>query len=135
MLRGQLDAVVRHQINERIMLRRQSGMHRAHHRTVILRTGNRQHIRKLLTDLLRALAQTAGHDDLAVLGHGLADGIQRFLDRRVDEAAGVDYHHVGLVVGRHDVVAFHPQLGQNALGIDQGLGAAETDETDFRVGL
>ena len=131
----ELDAVVRHQVDERVVLGRQCGMHRAHHALIILRAGDGQHIRELLADLLRALAQAAGDDDLAVFGHGLADGVQRFLHRRVDEAAGVDHHHVGLVVGRHDVVALHAQLGQDALGIDQRLGAAEADETDFRIGL
>src|SRR5690606_7026297 len=68
-----------------------------------------------------------------VLGHRLADGVQRFGHGRVDEAAGVDHHHVGIVVGLDDVVALDLELGEDSFGVDQGLGAAEADETDAGV--
>ena len=44
-------------------------------------------------------AEAAGDDDLAVLGERLADRVERFGDRGVDEAAGVDDHQVGAGVG------------------------------------
>ena len=84
-----------------------------------------------LSDEVGTLAQAAGDDDLAVFGQRLADGVQRFGHRAVDEAASVDHHHVGIVIGLHQVVAFHLELGEDALGIHQGFGAAEADETDF----
>ncbi|MNT38757.1 hypothetical protein D3C72_1749650 [compost metagenome] len=114
---------------------RQRRVHGFHYALVILRPGHRQHVRVRLTDLLRALAQAAGDDDLAVLVHRLADRIQRFGHRRIDEATGVDHHHIGRIVGRDDVVAFRPQLGEDALGIDEGLRAAKADEADFGVQL
>ena len=129
----ELDANVRHQVQEWIVLGRQGLVHRFHHAAVILRAGHRQHIRVMLADHLRLLAQAAGDDDLAVLVHRLADGIERFGHRRVDEAACVDHHHIGVVVAGHQVVAFHPQLGKDALGIDQGLGTAEADEAHLGV--
>src|SRR3546814_7559625 len=73
-------------------------------------------------------------DLLAVLGHRLADRVQRLGHRRIDEAAGVHHHHVGVVVAGRQLVAFDPQLGEDALGIDQRLGAAEADETDLGWG-
>jgi hypothetical protein len=49
---------------------------------------------------------------------------------RVDEAAGVDDDEVGALVGRRDLVALGAQLGEDALGVDQRLRAAEADEAD-----
>src|SRR5699024_9693312 len=99
---------------------------------VILRSADREHVRVGLADQLGALAQAAGDDHLAVLVERLADGVQRLLHGRIDEAAGVDHHGIGGIVIPGHVVAFDAQLGQDALGIDQRLGAAEADETDFR---
>ena len=55
------------------------------------------------------------------------------LDRGVYESAGIDDDEVGAgVVGRSDV-ALGPQLGEDALGINQRLGTAERYEPDFRT--
>ena len=43
-------------------------------------------------------------------------------------STGVD---AGVLVAGYDVVAVHFQLGEDALGIHQGLGATEADEADF----
>jgi hypothetical protein len=49
-------------------------------------------------------AQASRHDHLAIFGQRLADGVERFLDRGIDEAAGVDDDEVRAgVVGRGDV--------------------------------
>jgi hypothetical protein len=55
-----------------------------------------------LADLLGDRAHAAGHDHRPFSRQGLADRIQRLLLGAVDEAAGVDHHHVGVLVGRHD---------------------------------
>ena len=52
----------------------------------------------LVGDLLRLRAHAAGDDDLAVLGQRLADGVERFRLRAVEEAAGVDDDEVGALV-------------------------------------
>ncbi len=88
----------------------------------------------MLADLLRLGAHAAGHDDLAVLGHGLADGLQGLGLGAVEEAAGVDDHHVRPVMLLGQLVALGAKLGDDALGIDQGLGAAQGYERDFRRG-
>jgi hypothetical protein len=77
--------------------------------------------------------EAAGDDHLAVLGERLADRVERFLLRGVDEAAGVDDDEVGAAVRLRGLVAFGAQLGEDALGIDERLRTAERDETDFRA--
>jgi len=110
----ELEAVVRKQVHERVVPGRQRGVHRRHHAGVVLRAADRQHVRVGRADLFRALAQAAGDDDLAVLGEGLADGVQALGHGRIDEAAGIDHDHVGGIVAGHDFVTLDPKLGQNA---------------------
>ena len=59
--------------------------------------------------------------DFAVLGERFADRIERFLDRGVDEAAGVDDDEVGAGVVLGGFVALGAQLREDALGVDQRL--------------
>ena len=110
------------------------------HGLAVMPAAHRLHLRSNLAiflsfrafDQVFSYSQTTRNHDLAVLGERLADRCQRFLDRGVDEAAGVDDHQVGAgVVGRGEV-ALGAQLREDALGIDQRLGAAERDEADFR---
>jgi hypothetical protein len=77
--------------------------------------------------------QAPGDDDLAVLRERFADGAQRFLDRGVDEAAGVDDDEVGAGVVGRGVVALGPQLGEDALRVYKCLGTAERNEPDPRA--
>jgi len=98
-----------------------------------MRTGDGQDRRVRLLDEVFLGTEAAGDDDLAVLGQRLADRIQRFLLRGVDEAAGIDDDEVGAAVRLRGLVAFGAQLGEDALGIDERLRTAERDETDFRV--
>jgi hypothetical protein len=68
--------------------------------------------------------QTSRHHDLAVLRKRLADCAERFLDRGVDEAAGIDDDEVrASVVGRGGI-ALGPQLGEDALRVYKCLGTA-----------
>jgi len=69
-------------------------------------------------------AEATGHHHLSVFRERLADGIERFADRRVDEAAGIDDDEVGAGVARRSGVALGAQLREDALRIDQGLGTA-----------
>ena len=121
-------------IGEGLSRPRQSGVHRGHHILVGLRAGDRQHRGMGPPDLCFLDAQTAGDDDPAVFLQGLSDGVQGLLDRGIDKTAGVDHDQVrGVEPGRHGV-ALGPQLGQNTLGIHQGLRAAQADETDCGFG-
>ena len=74
-------------------------------------------------NFFRVLAHAAGNNTLAVLAQGLADGVQGFLLGGIDKTTGIYYHHIGILIGGHDVIAVHLQLREDALGIDQGLGA------------
>src|SRR5690606_18619277 len=131
--RRELDALRRHQVDIRVVvrLRRRGLVHRAYHFFILLRAGHRQHAGMDLADDRFLDAHAAGDDHLAVLGDGFADGLQRFGLGAVDEAAGVDHHHVGVIVFGRDLVALGAQLGQDAFGIDQGFRAAQADEADF----
>ena len=127
--RRELDALRRHQVDEGIVRLRRVLVHRIHHLLRGMRAGDGQHLGMHLPHQVAAVvaglrAQAAGDDDLAVAGQRLADGVQAFLDRVVDEAAGVDDHQVGAVVGLAGAVALGLQLGKDQLGIGQRLGAA-----------
>jgi hypothetical protein len=87
--RREADALRRHEVDERIVLGRQVFVHRAHHFFIRVWAGHFEHLGMALEDALGARAQAAGHDDLAVVFQRLADGVERFVDGGVDEAAGV----------------------------------------------
>ena len=97
MSRRQPYALRRHQVEEGIVLWRQVLVNRIQHVLVRVRAGNFQHARVAFEDPLRLGAEAARHDHAAVLLERLADGIERLIDRRVDESAGVDDHDVGRV--------------------------------------
>ena len=93
--RRQFDALLRDQVDEGFVLRRQIFVHRGDHFFVALRAGDLEHLRMPIENFLRLRTQAAGDDHLAVLGQRFADGIQRFVHGGIDEAAGVDYHEIG----------------------------------------
>jgi hypothetical protein len=78
-------------------------------------------------------AEASGDDDAAVLGERLADGVERFLDGGVDEAAGIDDDEVGAGVVCCGDIALGAQLREDALGVDQRFGTTEGNEPYFRV--
>ncbi len=130
--RGELDATRRNQVLEWIMRFGQRRVHRVHHRVQRVRPGNCQYLGMRLADHIGPGAEATSHNHLAVFRQGLTNRFKRFLHRGIDEPAGVHHHHVGIVVAADDAVAFGPQLGQDALGIDSRLRAPERDESDSR---
>ena len=112
------------------MRRRRRLMHRRHDVLVGLRSGDGEHVRVLLADDLGLGAEAAGDDDAAVLGHGVADRLERLVAGRIQEPACVDDDQVGAVMLAGDLVAFGAQPCDDALGVDQRLRASEADETD-----
>src|SRR4029077_10372189 len=103
-------------------------MHRVEAPLVLLRPGDREHAGMYGRDLLRLGAHAAGDDDLAVLGHGGADGGERFRLRAVEKAAGIDDDEIGAGMVARQLITLRPQPGDDALGIDQCLRAAERNE-------
>ncbi len=65
---------------------------------------------------------------------GFADHFQGLSLGRVDEAAGVDHHDVGVLISGHNVIAFHAQLGKDALGVDQCFRATQGNEANLWIG-
>ena len=105
-------------------------VHRAHHLLERVWTGYCEHLRMgLLLDIALG-AETAGDDDAPVLGQRLADGSERFLNRGLDEPAGVDDHQIGTVLAGRDLVTLRAQARQNAFRVDQRLGTAETHKAN-----
>ena len=124
-----------HQIAPGLVGTRQMGLD--HRDDVIDGVGARdaEHLRAVVQHVVAAVgllaaAEAAADDDAAVFGERLGDGVKAFPDGLVDEAAGVDDHDVGVVVARADAVASGEELGDDPLRIDEGLGAAEGNETD-----
>ncbi|MNI18202.1 hypothetical protein D3C73_716030 [compost metagenome] len=134
--RGQLDALWRHQVDQRVVVLawRHDFVHGVDHLLVLLRTGHGQHARVYVANVAFFDAHAAGHDDLAVFLDGFADHFQGLGLGRIDEAAGVDHHDVGVLVGGHHVIAFHAQLGKDALGVDQCFGATQGYEANLWIG-
>src|SRR6185437_4039604 len=99
---------------------------------ILLRPRDREHAGIGGRNLLGFRAHAAGDDDLAVLGHGVADGGERFLLGAVEEPAGVDDDDVGAVMLAREFIALRAQARDDALGVHQRLGAAKRNKADFR---
>ncbi len=106
---------------------RRGRVDRAYDLLVLMRARHREHAGEARADGVGLLAHAARDDHAAVLRDRLADRLQAFFLGGVEEAAGVDQHHVGaLVIGRHRI-ALGAQAGQDALAVDQVLRTAERD--------
>ena len=132
--RRQLDAFRRHQIEERIVLRRHRAMHGIDHALILLRAGDRQHLRVGGRDALRLRAHAAGDDDLAVFLQRAADGRKRLRFGAVEKAAGVDDDEIGAGVLARELVALRAQPRDDALAVHQRLRAAERNEAHLGGG-
>ncbi len=91
------------------MHRRQRAVHGVQHALILLRARDREHAGIGCCDLLGLRAHAAGDDDLAVLGHCLADGAERFLLGAVEEPAGVDDHEIGTVMLARELIPLGAQ--------------------------
>jgi hypothetical protein len=133
--RRQAQALRRQQVDVRVVPARgwcrQVLLHGGDDVRIRVRTRHGQHLRVAVQNLIRLGAEAAGHNDPAVLGQRLADGVERFLLGGVDEAAGVHDHQIGAVVAAGQLIPTAAQLGHDALGIHQRLGAAQADEADL----
>ena len=83
-------------------------------------------------DFFGIFAKAAGDNHLAVFGNRLTNGVKRFLHRRFDKAASIDHHQICAIIVTGDLVAITAKLGDNALAIHQGFGAAKRHKTNLR---
>jgi hypothetical protein len=111
----QTHALRRDETGEGIVRGRQIGMYRRHHLLQRVRAGDGQHLGMTLAHQFRARAETAGDDHPSVLVERLGDGVQGLIDRRIDEAAGVDDDQIGLGVSRLELIALGTQSGEDTL--------------------
>ena len=100
-------------------------MHGVEHALILLRPGDREHIRILRGDFLRLRAHAAGDDHLAVGGERVADGGEQFRLRAFQKSAGIDDRDVGAGMLARELVTLRAQPRDDALGIDERLRAAE----------
>ena len=131
-VRRQAHALLGNQRGERVVRLRQVLMDDAHHLVRRVRAGHGEHRWVRIPDDVALGAEAAGDDDAAVLGQRLADRVERFLHRGVDETAGIDDDQIGIVIGRRHHVALGTQLGQDVFGVDGGLRATQRNEADGR---
>jgi hypothetical protein len=129
-IRRQADALRRHQISVRVVRFGQVLVHVAHHFFHRVRTGNGQHRRVRRLDDVALGAEAAGDDDLAVLVECLADGVERFLDGGINEAAGVDDDQIGIIVIWGNFVTLGAQAGKDQFGVGTGFRAAQADKAN-----
>ena len=115
----ELDALCRHQVEKRIVLRGQVLVNDPHDRFVVVRPGNREHVREGLTNPLGLGAETSGDNDPAILRKRFTDGIKRFFDRLVDARR---------------VVEMRVDLRLHARRFDRGVpkGARNATKDDYR---
>ncbi len=136
--RRELDAGRRHQVGVRIVRLRQVPVHVVEHLGRRMGSRDGEHLRVHLGDeilaTVAARTEAARDDHLAVFRQRFTDGVERFLHRRVDEAAGVDDDEVSPLIGRAGGVALGAQLRQDQFRIDQRLWAAQRHEAHRRRG-
>ena len=79
---------------------------------------------------LNPIATSDNHP--AVLFHRFANGSKAFSLGAIEKPASVNQHHIGVGIAGCYQITLSAKLGQNALGINQSLGATQRNETDFR---
>ena len=133
--RGQLDALGRNQIGERVVLLflGHELVNSPNHLFVGMGTGNRQNTGVGLADPVGFDSHAAGDDDFPVFTDGLTNRIQGFLLGSINKATGIHHHDIGVVIGGDHVIPIEPELGEDALRIHEGLGAAQADEADLAM--
>jgi hypothetical protein len=77
-----------------------------------------------IEDALRTRPKATGDDHFAVLLERFANRIEGFVDRGVDESAGVDDHEICGIVVAGDGITLSPQLSEDTFRIDERFGAA-----------
>ncbi len=122
------------QINEWPLSRRRRLVDRVDNLFILMRAGDREDVGETRPNDLRLVAHAAGDDDAAILRHRLADRLQAFLLRAVEEAAGVDEHYIGARIVGRQAIAVGAQFGQNPFAVDECLRTAERNHADFRLG-
>ncbi len=133
MARGELDVALRRlrdEIEIRALRGRGGGVDRAHHILILVRAGDRQHVRKAGADRFRLIAHAAGDDHPAIFGDGLPNRFEAFLLGAVEKAAGVDEDNVRAGIVAAHRITIRTQARQDALAVDQSLGAAKRNHAD-----
>ena len=116
---------------------RQMAFDEPHHLLDLIGPRDAEHLRHLFGNEVRTVrvllsAEASADDHAAVLVERFGDRLKTLRHGFVHEAAGVHDDEVGLFVRLPDAVAAGAQFGDDALGVDERLGAAEGNESDNR---
>ena len=126
---------VRNQVYKGIMGLWQIRVHRVHHLLRRVRPGDGQNLGMHLAHQVGAVGtgfrtQASGDDDASIFCQRLANGVQTFPDRVVDEAAGIDDHQIGARERLGSLVPLGAESREDQFGIGQRLRASETDKSN-----
>src|SRR6267142_4522856 len=132
MTRRKLDALGGHQVEERIMAGRGRAVNRLDHAFVLLGSRHGQDTGMGVRDGFGLGAHAARDNDLAVFRQCLADGSERFRLGAVEEPTRIDDRKISPFVYAGEFITLGAQARDDALAVDQRLGASEGYETHLR---
>ena len=133
MARGEVNGGGGQEVEEGVGGGRHGGVDGVEDGLVLLRAGDREDGRVGCADDALVGAEAACDDDPAVGAEGFTDRLEALGLGAVEEAASVDDHRLGAGVVGRDGVALGAEPRQDALAVDQRLGAAEADHPDPRL--
>src|SRR5574338_472035 len=110
-------------------------VHLLHHGLGGMGAGDRQHLGMGRQRHSLLGSQAPGDDSATVLVEGLANGIQGFLHRRIDEAAGIHDDQIGFIVASGNLVALPAQAGEDMFRVNGRFGAPERNKPHSRWGM
>ena len=132
--RREPDALLRDEIDERVVRRGRRRAHGLEDALVILRSRDRQYVGKSRQYVFGLGAHASGHHHLAVFAQGGADRLQRLGLGAIEKAASVDDDHIGAGVAAREFIALRAQPRDDPLAVDQSLGTTERHEGNARRG-
>ena len=129
--RRQPQALLGEQVDELVRHRREVLVHFGDDRLILMRPRHCEDAWVRPGDQVFLDTKTARDDDAAIGADRLADGLEALLLGAVEETAGIDQHHVRALVVARELIALRTQGRHDALGVDEGLWAAEADKADL----
>ena len=118
MTRRQLDSTGWKKRFKRIVSRRLHAMDCLHHVIWSMGASNREQAGKALAKIMCFRAKTPGNNHITILGQSLFNRTQRFFNRRLDEAAGIDNDQVGTIKAVGYIVTFCAKTTENSFRVD-----------------
>ena len=100
-------------------------MNRRNDGFILMRTGDREHIREARTDDVGFITHATCDNHTAVFRNRLTNSLKALFLCGVQKATGVDQHNVGARIIGRQAIAIGAQLCEDPFAIDQRLGTAK----------